>query len=47
MIRLERARRGDAADHPAMQEHGGGKLVVGLVVAIILIVVIYRAFLQT
>ncbi len=45
--RLDRARRGDAADHPAMQEYGGGKLVVRLVIAIILVVVIYRFLLQT
>jgi hypothetical protein len=45
--RLERARRGDAVDHPAMQEYGGGKLVVRLVIALILVVVIYRFFFQS
>jgi hypothetical protein len=45
--RLERARRGDAVGHPAMHEHGGGKLAVRMVIAIILIVVIYRFFFQT
>lgn len=45
--RLERARRGDAVDYPEMVEHGGGKVVVGLVIAFILVVVIYRFFFQT
>ncbi len=45
--RLERATRGDVVDYPAMEEHGGGKLVVRLVIAIILVVVIYRYFFQS
>ncbi len=44
--RLERTRHGDSANHPAMQEQGGGKLVLRLVIAIILVVVIYRFFFQ-
>ena len=45
--RLERATRGDVVDYPAMEEHGGGKVVVRLVIAFILVVVIYRFFFQT